>query len=134
MIYEFQIQYVKVDGNGNDKNVKESYVTESCETFGDVEGFAFDRFQELTGLDVVAIKRSKVHEIANYRNSEYDFVWEATIETRYTIDEVEKVVKYKILLYATSFDDAKSFVCNYIKQGYDMELTSLKVTKIKDVL
>ena len=132
MIHEFQIQYTTVDKNGNEKSIKETYATESFELFGEVEKFALEQFQD---SDVIAVKRSKVKEIANKRTSAGDFVWEATLQQVYLVDDEEKQMKYKVLLFASSFDKAKLFINEYMKQGYgDMELVSLKMTKIIDVL
>ena len=43
-------------------------------------------------------------------------------------------MKYRILLFAPTFDKAKAFVTEYLAQGYDMELVSLKLTKLTDVI
>ena len=135
MIHEFQIQYTTVDNNGNDKIAKETYVTESHTCFADVETFAYDTFGNLTDIDVTVVKRSRVKEVVNRRTGEQDLVWEATVQETFVIDDVEKTMKYRLLLFAVSFDDAKSLINYHLKQGYnDMELVSLKLTKIKDVL
>lgn len=134
MIYEFTVQHIGVDEKGNDKVVKETYITENKELFAEVEALALSKFEGYTDLDVIAIKRSKVKEIANAKKEETDMVWEATIQQTMVIDEVEKVMKYRILLFAETFDKAKAFITEYLQQGYDMELVSLKLTKIIDVM
>ena len=131
MIHEFQIQYTTVDKNGNEKSIKETYATESFELFGEVEKFALEQFQD---SDVIAVKRSKVKEIANKRTSAGDFVWEATLQQVYLVDDEEKQMKYKVLLYAPTFESAKKIISEYIKQGYSLELVSLKITKFVDIL
>ena len=134
MIYEFTIQYVTIDEKGNDKTVKETYATEKFNFFSEVEAFALEEFAFCKAIDVIAIKRSAVKEIANRLNDLNDLVWEATVQQSTTIDDVEKIMKYRMLLFAPSFDAAKTFIGQYMQQGYgDMELVGLKQTKIKDI-
>jgi len=135
MIYVFQISSTTIDDNGNDKICKEWYATEKFNTFSEVENYAMEHFDYLTDLDVIAIKRCKVQEIANQRTDANDLVWEAIVKQTFDIEGVKKVRKYRILLFATTFDKAKTFIAEYIKQGYDdMELMSLKETNILDVV
>ena len=135
MIYEVTIQYIKVDSNGNDRTVRQSYVVENEETFGQTEDKAYREFQDYTDIDVIAVKRSKIHEIANQRTNENERLWLAeVIDIFHADDGEEKEMKYLILLFSDSFDNAKSFIHNYLKQSYNMTLTGLKRTKHVDVL
>lgn len=135
MIYECQISYVAVDDKGNDKNVKENYVIAESESFGDVEQRMYDQFSHLTGFDVAAIKRSRVKEIANNRQDKEDKIWMAELMDTFVDDAgVEKQIKYKILFYSHTFDTAKAFICQYARQGYNLELVSLKLTRFIDVI
>ena len=55
MTYEATITYITRDRNGNDKQVKESYIIDNVETFAQVEDMLYQKFQNLTDIDVVAI-------------------------------------------------------------------------------
>lgn len=136
MIYKFQIQYVAVDESGNDKQMKENYVTEQFNMFSEVENFALEYFSAFTDIDVVEIKRdARIKEIANSRSNGDDMIWEAVVQETFLIEDKEKKSKYRMLLFAPSFDSAKAFITEYMKQGYnDMKLVSLKLTKYIDVL
>lgn len=135
MIYVFQISSTTIDINGNDKIEKEWYATEKFNTFSEVENYAMKHFDYIQDLDVIAIKRCKVQEIANKKEDANDVVWEAIVKQNFDIEGVKKVRKYRLLLFATTFDKAKTFITEYIKQGYDdMELMSLKETNILDVV
>lgn len=135
MIYEGTIQYITIDNKGNDKSKKETYVIENQNFFAEVENVLHTEFEAHTDLDVIAIKRSKVREIVNTRRDADDRLWMAEMQDVFTDDEgEEKEIKYKVLLYAHSFDDAKSIVTQYAMQGFNMLLVSLKLTKFVDVI
>lgn len=137
MIYEGTISYVGVDNRGNDKTIKENYVMQDRETFGDAESCLYNEFKDdrLTDFDVIALKRSSIKEIANQRTNDNDLLWIAELQNTFIDDNgVEKITKYKVLFYSQTFDSAKTFISNYIKQGYDLDLVSLKLTKFKDIL
>lgn len=134
MIYEATVTYIKVDDNGNDKQVKETFVLENMETFAEVEKFLYEEFGSFTAIDVVAIKRSTVKEIANERQSQDDKIWEATVQDVFTNDQgEEKELKYKVLLFSNTIENAIAFVTEYMEQGYSMTLVSLKRTKFMDL-
>ena len=65
MIYEGTISYMKIDKNGNEKVIKESYIVDNVETFADAELALFEEFKSLNAIDIIAIKRSRLKEIAN---------------------------------------------------------------------
>lgn len=130
MMYEAQISYVS-----EEKAVKEWLVVENEELFKDVEDMLYDTFNGLSELDVMAIRRSKIKEVANNRQSQDDLMWLAEVRDVFLTDEGnEKEMKYKILFYAKTFDAAKAFMAEYLTQGYNMELIGLKLSKFSDVL
>lgn len=136
MIYEAQITYQTTNEKGLEVTKKENYVVPDAERFEQVEKWLFNRFQ-LTHdcLDVVAVKRSKIMEVANDRTSDDDLIWCAELQDVFHDDDgSEKTTKYKILLFAKTFDSAKAFISEYAKCGYSMELVSLKMTKFVGVL
>lgn len=135
MIYEATLTYITVDKNGNDKVDKSMYVIEGCDVFAEVENMLYERFAGENSLDVVAIKRSKIKEIANARKYDDEKVYLSEVEDVYTDDNgEEKSLRYKILFYAKDFDSAKAFISEFIKQGFNMNLVSLKLTKFNDVI
>lgn len=131
MIYEGQIVYTSLE----DKPVKENYVIEDAATFTDAEVQLTQRFGTLTGFDVVALKRSRVKEIANRRTDAKEAVWMAELQDAFVDDNGDtKYTKYKVLFHSTTFEMAKRFIYEYSSQGYDLELVSMKKTKFVDVL
>ena len=137
MIYEGQISYVTIDNKGNDKNVKESFIFENAELFGEVESRLYDEYGDLTNFEVVAIKKSKVKEIVNHRGNDDEKVFIAEVASTFLDEETgeEKVTIHKMALYAEHYDAAYRKINEYMKQGYtDLELVSLKKTNFIDIL
>ena len=135
MIYEGTIQYITMDKNGNDKQVKESYIVDNVETFAQVEELLYREFQDLTDIDVVAIKRSNINEIIKPKTTDGESVWIADIVQMF-VDEngVEKEMRYKFAFFSMFPDTAFQYVKEYLKQGYtDMELVGLKKTRFQDI-
>lgn len=138
MIYEVQITYVTVDNKGNDKNVKNNLVVQNAISFADAEeaGYEYGQGLNLNEVDVVGVKRSKIKEILNTCQHNEDLIWQAELMDVFHDDEGnEKEIKYKTILFAQSFDSAKAFISEYMRQGYDnMSLVSLKLTKFTTVI
>lgn len=138
MIYEVQITYITVDNKGNDKNVKNNLVVQNAISFADAEeaGYEYGQGLNLNELDVVGVKRSKIKEILNTCQHNDDLIWQAELmDVFYDDDGNEKEIKYKTILFAQSFDSAKAFISEYMRQGYDnMSLVSLKLTKFTTVI
>lgn len=135
MIYEGTISYMKIDKNGNEKVIKESYIVDNVETFADAELALFEEFKSLNAIDIIAIKRSRLKEIANKRTKDDENVYVAEIADKQINDNDEEVeLIYKVALFAMFIDDAYAFAKEYLSQGYDMHLVGLRKTRIKDVL
>lgn len=135
-MYELQINYVTVDNKGNDRNVKENLVSLNATSFAEAEEIGYKYGDGLTDIDVISIKRSKIKEVLNERSSSTELIWQAELMTLFYDDEGnEKQIKYKTILFAQTFDSAKAFVTEYMRQGYDdMSLVSLKLTKFNEVI
>lgn len=136
MIYEIQVQYTTIDPkSGNDKIAREKYLVENVETFAEAEAKGYDWGDGETDLDVIAVKRSKVKEIVNTRQSMEDLIWLAELQDTFTTDDgEEKYTKYKVVLFAKTFDHAKSIMEEYIKQGFNMSLVGVKLTGFNNLL
>ena len=135
MTYEATITYITRDKNGNDKQVKNNYIIDEVETFAQVEELLYREFQDLTDIDVVAIKRSNINEIINKCNNVDEKIWLADI-VQVFVDEngVEKEMRYKFAFFSLNTDTAFQYVKEYLKQGYtDMELVGLKKTRFQDI-
>lgn len=135
MIHEVTIAFTVAGKNGEGKTVKEQYLVDNRNLFAEVEDTMYVGFDGYKDLDVIAVKRSRIKEIINTRQSEDDLIWMAELQDTFVDDDgKEKYIKYKVVLYSKTFDTAKAFISEYIKQGYNLALVSLKLTKFEEVL
>ena len=135
MIHEVTIAFTVAGNNGEGKTVKEQYLVDNRNLFAEVEDAMYVGFDGYKDLDVIAVKRSRIKEIINTRQSEDDLIWMAELQDTFVDDDgKEKYIKYKVVLYSKTFDTAKAFISEYIKQGYNLALVSLKLTKFEEVL
>lgn len=134
MIYESKISYEQ-DG----KSIKEQYIIENAELFGEVESKLYEEFGHLPNFSVVSIKtNNKIREIINEKptGDEECKIFYATICDFFTNDSGSvKEIPYVVVAFAHDMTEAKAAVDQYVKQGLeDMELKKLVETKMLDVL
>lgn len=131
MLYEVQISYTSLD----DKMVKEQYLIEAQEFFANAEHEMYKQFSTCDNLDVTKIKRSNIKEVANQRNQPTDKVWIAQMQDVFVDDDgEEKPIKYKVAFFSDTYDNANAFIIEYAKQGYQMSLISLTLSKFNDII
>ena len=133
MLYELTLKVSIVNAVGEEKEIKERYITDDL-LFASVEQKGFKLYDN--ECDVFAIKRSKVTEILNQRQYEDEFIYSATL-AQIIIDEntgKEKETEEHVLFFAKNLKNATDYILEYVKQGYDMEVKSVKKTSIKGVI
>ena len=136
MIHEVKVRYVKRDDDGVERVHNEWYAIENCETFSETEykvkeNFNYDNYKD---FDVTDIKRSRIKEIANSSDSQYDHVFIAEVKDVFTKEDgTTKDIKYKMLFFAHDFDSAKTFISEYLEQNYNMTLIGINESKFKDI-
>ena len=136
MIYEVTINYTKFDEEKQtEKSVKENFIVNEAESFSDAEQQANTYCKAFKEVDVTAIKQSKIKEIANERSDTDDYIWLAEMQDVF-IDDAgnKKPIKYRVAFFSTTYESANAFITDYAKQGYEMSLVSLKLTKFAEVI
>lgn len=132
--FETKIKRVVRDKKGNDKEIAEVYFVENAVSFGDAE----TRIQTYWNCecDVVAVTMSRVMDIVNLRTDEEEFIYKAIIASVFIDDnENEKEMKYPVLVFAKSLEEATKRVIGYMDEGLgDMNLHSITKTKIVEVI
>lgn len=133
MLYELTLKVELADEVGNVKEVKERYITDDL-IFANVEMKGFELYNN--ECDVCAIKRSKVQEILNKRTYEDESIYNATLAQIFVDENTgkEKEQEYQVLFFAKNLKNATDYILEYVKQGYDMEVKSVKKTSIKEVI
>lgn len=134
MIFESKISYEQ-DG----KAVKEQYIIEHAELFGEVESKLYEEFGNLPNFNVVSIKtNNKIREIINEKPTDDDEckIFYATICDFFTNEDGSiKEIPYVVVAFAHDMNEAKSAVDQYMRMGLeDMELKAIKETKYLEVL
>lgn len=134
MIFESKISYEQ-DG----KAVKEQYIIEHAELFGEVESKLYEEFGNLTNFSVVSIKtNNKIREVINEKPDGDDEckIFYATVCDFFTDDNGKnKELPYVVVAFAHDMTEAKAAVDQYMRQGLeDMELKKIAETKVKNVL
>lgn len=137
MFYEANTKVTRMNENGEEKQVVERYVIQSCETFAEAEERAAKTYAyDNTGGEVVAIKRSNLYEIVN-ENANKEKYFRAKLGSIF-IDEnngKEKMTYYHVLLSADNMDEAQKIMKEYMNQGMsDFILLEVKETKYDDVI
>lgn len=133
MFYEGTIKVTKMDEKGNDKEVKESFIVENVELFGEVE-------QKLLGLyngecEVIAIKRANIMEIVNHP-SEDSKIFKAKLISIFVDDKgKEKETSYYVLLFAKDTEQAIAIMKMYVESGLqDLGIKAIVETKFLEVI
>ena len=132
--FETKIKRVVRDKKGNDKEIAEVYFVENAVSFGDAE----TRIQTYWSCecDVVAVTMSRVMDIVNQRTDEEESIYKAIIASVFIDDnDNEKEMKYPVLVFAKSLEEATGLVIGYMDEGLgDMNLHSITKTKIVEVI
>ena len=135
MIFEGTVSFAFTDDKGNEKKKRESVIIDGLDTFTEVETRLYNQYDGESELEVTAIRRSRIREIANKRAEGRTTIFIAELCDTFTDDKGnEKDNIYKIAFFAGSIEGAKTFIDDYMKQGYDMRLKSLTETKFADVI
>ena len=134
MTFETKISY-----ENEGKVVKEQYIIENAELFGEVEAKLYEEFGNFTNFGVVSIKtNNKIREIINEKPTDDDEckIFYATICDFFTDDNGNvKEIPYVVVAFAHDMTEAKAAVDQYMRQGLeDMELKAIKETKFINVL
>lgn len=134
MIYETKISY-----ENEGKVVKEQYIIENAELFGEVEAKLYEEFGNMPNFGVVSIKTNiKIREIINEKPFDDDEckIFYATIVDFFTDDNGKtKEIPYIVIAFAHDMTEAKAAIDQYMRQGLeDMELKAIKKTNFIDVL
>lgn len=133
MYFEGTIKATKMDEKGIDKEVKESFIIENAELFGEAEQKLLELYNG--ECEVVAIKRANILEIVN-QPSEDSKIFKAKLITTFVDDKgKEKEKAYYVLLFAKNIENANSIMREYVKSGLqDLEIKSISETKYLEVL
>ena len=136
MFYEANTKVTRMNERGEEKQVVERYVIQSCETFAEAEERAAKTYAyDNTDGEVVAIKRSNLYEIVN-ENANKEKYFRAKLGSIFVDDNgKEKMTYYHVLLSADNMDEAQKIMKEYMNQGMnDFILLEIKESKVTDLI
>lgn len=79
----------------------------------------------IDNFEIISLRQSGVKEIVTQYQGEDTFI-ASLRDTFLQEDGTEKVLKYKVLLWANDITEAMSHTRELAQQGYDMQIDSLK--------
>lgn len=132
MYYELTIKVTEPDKSGNDKEVKERYITD-CLLFAEAECKGLEQCNNEG--DVTDIKRSNVTEIVNAKGEGETFYKAKVVSIFIDDNGNEKETPYYLLVAAKDVKQATERTLEHLKQGMeDMRLDGISKTKILEVI
>ena len=118
----------KIDGKVKKKI--ETYIIDE-EVFAQAEYAVMSHLEqyksdgEVEDFEITGLKLSIVKEIITQYEGDYTFI--ATLRDTTLLDDgSEKVIKYKVLLWANNIAEAMTHTREIAQQGYDMQIDGLK--------
>lgn len=118
----------KIDGKVKKKI--ETYIIDE-EVFAQAEYTVMSHLEqyksdgEVEDFEITGLKLSIVKEIITQYEGEHTFI--ATLRDTTLLDDgSEKIIKYKVLLWANNIAEAMTHTREIIQQGYDMQIDGLK--------
>lgn len=118
----------KIDGKVKKKI--ETYILDK-EIFAEAEYAVMSHLEqyksdgEVEDFEITGLKLSIVREIITQYEGDYTFI--ATLRDTTILDDgSEKIIKYKVLLWANNIAEAMTHTREIAQQGYDMQIDGLK--------
>lgn len=118
----------KIDGKVKKKI--ETYIIDE-EVFAQAEYAAMSHLEqyksdgEVEDFEITGLKLSIVKEIITQYEGDYAFI--ATLRDTTLLDDgSEKIIRYKVLLWANNIAEAMTHTREIAQQGYDMQIDGLK--------
>ncbi len=118
----------KIDGKVKKKI--ETYIIDE-EVFAQAEYAVMSHLEqyksdgEVEDFEITGLKLSIVKEIITQYEGDYTFI--ATLRDTTLLDDgSEKIIKYKVLLWANNIAEAMTHTREIAQQGYDMQIDGLK--------
>lgn len=129
MLIEVKVKVAwKIDGKVKKKI--ETYIIDE-EVFAQAEYAAMSHLEqhksdgEVEDFEITGLKLSIVKEIITQYEGDYTFI--ATLRDTTLLDDgSEKIIKYKVLLWANNIAEAMTHTREIAQQGYDMQIDGLK--------
>ena len=135
MLVEVKAKVARIIDSKTRKRV-ETYVVSNCDLFVEaeqkvMEALAAEQSSHLIeSFQIQSLRISPIMEVCVQYTGEIAFI--ATLKDYFHADDgTEKVLKYKVLLWADSHADALSRIQELAREGYDMHIEGIKEVEYK---
>lgn len=86
--------------------------------------------EQIVESDIMSMRQSSIREVVTDYQGDTTYI--ATLRDIYVGDDgTEKALKYQVLLWANDLTEANTNALALVKQGYDMEVESIKEVNYK---
>lgn len=135
MYYELKLKVNKTNDKGEEKEVKEHFITD-CELFAEAEAKGLEQYaSDNMECDVFSISRSNIIEIVNEKTEDKPFFKATIVDTQIDDNGKERDLKYYNLVCAKDVKEANALMEQHLAQGLsDMRLDAIVKTKIIDLI
>lgn len=133
--FEVQVKYQKVNENGKDVKVTETYLLDAV-SFTEAEARIYKEMEKVISgeFTVMKISRTSYAELILENSGDRYFKGKVTFITFDEENGKEKRVTQTVLVYAESVQDADKFIKEAMKgMMADFEISAIIETKIMDV-
>lgn len=135
MYYELKLKVNKTNDKGEEKEVKEHFITD-CELFAEAEAKGLEQYvSDNMKCDIFSISRSIIIEIVNEKTEDKPFFKATIVDIQIDENGKEKELKYYNLVCAKDVKEANTLMEQHLAQGLsDMRLDAIVKTKIIDLI
>lgn len=135
MLVEVKAKVARIIDSKTRKRV-ETYVFSNCDLFVEAEQKVMETLAAeqsshlIESFQIQSLRISPIMEVCVQYTGEIAFI--ATLKDYFHADDgTEKVLKYKVLLWANSHADALSRIQELAREGYDMHIEGIKEVEYK---
>lgn len=135
MLVEVKVKVARIIDSKTRKRV-ETYVVSNCDLFVEAEQKVMETLAAeqsshlIESFQIQSLRISPIMEVCVQYTGEIAFI--ATLKDYFHADDgTEKVLKYKVLLWADSHADALSRIQELAREGYDMHIEGIKEVEYK---
>lgn len=128
MLVEVKVKVARIIDNKIRKKT-ETFIVPNCELFVNAEHTVMNSLANdgntVEEYQIQSLKLSQIKEIADQFSGEHNYI--ATLKDIFHEDNgTEKVMKYKVLLWADNLTQANANVEQMAREGYDMQIEGIK--------
>ena len=135
MLVEVKAKVARIIDSKTRKRV-ETYVVSNCDLFVEAEQKVMETLAAeqsshlIESFQIQSLRISPIMEVCVQYTGEIAFI--ATLKDYFHADDgTEKILKYKVLLWADSHADALNRIQELAREGYDMHIEGIKEVEYK---